>query len=63
MTGMTRNGHATKFGRMFILPLTTFRDNQMPTICFDKFDDITNFHLQILAYIVLFGDACAWKGD
>jgi hypothetical protein len=48
---------------MFILPVTTFRDNQMPTICFDKFDDITNFHLQILAYIVLFGDACAWKGD
>ncbi len=56
MAGMTRNGHAARFGRMFILPVTSFSDYQIPTICFDKFDYITNFHIKILAYIAVFDD-------
>ena len=62
MTGMTRNGHATKFGRMFILPVASFRDYQIPAIGFDKFDNITNFHVKILAYNVVFDDVYAYEG-
>ena len=57
MAGMTCNGHATRFDRMFILPVASFRNYQIPAIGFDKFDYITNFHDQILAYIALFNDA------
>jgi hypothetical protein len=56
MAGMTCNGHATGFGRMFILPVTSFRDYQIPAIGFDKFYNITNFHVKILAYISGFDD-------
>ena len=42
---------------MLVLPVTAFRDDQKPAIGFDKFDDITNFHNQILAYIGLFNDS------
>ena len=62
MTGMTRNGHATKFGRMFILPVTSFSDYQIPAIGFDKFYNITNFHVKILAYITVFDDVHAYEG-
>jgi len=62
MAGMTRNGHTTRFGRMLILPVTAFRDNQIPAIGFDKFDNITNFHVKILAYNVVFDDVYAYEG-
>ena len=55
MAGMTYDGHAAGFGRMLILSVTAFRDNYIPAIGLDKFDDITNFHNQILAYIAFFG--------
>ena len=57
MAGMTCNGHATRFGRMFILPVTAFRDNQIPAIGFNLFDNVTNLHDQILARIAIFDDA------
>jgi hypothetical protein len=62
MAEMTRNGHAACFGRMFVLSVTAFRDNQSPAIGFDKFDNITNFHIQILAYIAFFDDAGTHQG-
>lgn len=59
---MTCNGHATRFGRMLKLPVTTFRDNQIPAVGFDKFDDVTNLHSRILARIAFFDDAHACEG-
>ena len=62
MAGMTCNGHAAGFGRMLILPVAAFRDDQVPAIGFDKFDDVTNLHCRILAYIVISDDARACEG-
>ena len=47
---------------MLILPVTAFRDNQIPAIGFDKFYNITNFHVKILAYNVVFDDVYAYEG-
>jgi hypothetical protein len=47
---------------MLKLPVTTFRDNQIPAIGFDKFDNVADFHAQILARIPVFDDARACKG-
>jgi hypothetical protein len=47
---------------MLVLPVTAFRDNQIPAIGLDKFDNITNFHNQILAYIAFFDDARTREG-
>jgi len=60
---MTSNSHATSFGRMLILSVAAFRDNQIPAICFDKFDNVADFHAQILARIAIFDDACACEDD
>lgn len=44
---------------MLILPVTAFRDDQIPTIGLDEFDNVTNLHSQILAYIAISDDARA----
>jgi len=62
VAGMTCNGHATRFDRMLILPVTAFRDYQIPAIGFDQFDDVTNLHYQILARITIFDDTRACDG-
>ena len=36
---------------MLVLPVAAFRDDQIPAIGFDKFDDIANFHNRILAHL------------
>ena len=46
---MTRYRDTAKLGRMFILPMTASRYNQMPAIIFYQFDNITNLHCCLLS--------------
>ena len=59
---MTGNRHAPRFCRMLILPVATFCDDQVPIVSFDELDNITNFHVKILAYNVVFDDVYAYEG-
>ena len=44
MTRMTCNRDAPPFGGMLVLAMTTFRSHAIPTVRFNQFDNVKNFH-------------------
>jgi len=59
MAGMTSNGDASWFGGMLVLPIATFCRHAIPTLCFNQFDNIPNFHNSQSLVVTI---ACAAPG-
>jgi len=44
MIRMTSDGNSTRFGRMFVLPVTSPHRNEVPAVGFYHLNDLTHFH-------------------
>lgn len=52
MAGMTGDRYATRLRRMLVLPVTTFRDHQVPSVSFYQLDNFADFHPLPTAWII-----------
>ena len=49
MARMACNRHTSRFVLMFILSVTSFCHNKKPSVSFNELNDVSNFHMTILA--------------